>query len=122
MPKSSMSINIWISAFTIYKDIYAQIHPDELSSLLAYMSILRDLERGNGQTAFNFYDKSFRAHRLSQPLSLYILHSEMQIVIKQKDVALARVRTTRTRSFSLNKIITFDLFCNCMFNIYIFRK
>ena len=74
-----MSINAWISAFTIYIDIYAQAHTEELSSLLAYNNIVRDLERGYGQAAFNFYDRSFRAHRQTQPLPWGILHSELWI-------------------------------------------
>ena len=75
----NLTINSWLSAFTIYMDIYAQAFPDELSSLLTYMNIIRDLERGYGQAAFNYYDRSFRAHRQSQPLLWGTLHTELWI-------------------------------------------
>lgn len=82
MPKTSnklMNINAWISAFTIYMDIYVQAHPDEFSTLLTYMNNIRDLERGYGQAAFNFYDRSFRAHLQSQQLSWGSIQSELWV-------------------------------------------
>jgi hypothetical protein len=85
MPKSSpkaMSINSWISAFTIkfYMDIYVQAPPNEFSPLLTYMNIIRDLDRGYGQAAFNSYDRSFRSHRQKKKITMS--HYSLPIVGK----------------------------------------
>jgi hypothetical protein len=100
MPKSSpkaMSINSWISAFTIYMDIYVQAHPNEFSPLLTYMNIIRDLDRGYGQAAFNFYDRSFRSHRQTKQLPWGTIHYELWV----KSTSLP-IRTQNNDSFTQN--------------------
>lgn len=70
-PKSynkTLTLGTCHTEFTTYMDVYFQKYPDEASGLLANMSVIRDLKRGFGQAAFTYYDRSFRAHRLSQPL------------------------------------------------------
>lgn len=47
--------------------------------MLSYLNMIRDLERVHGQNAFNFYDKNFRAHRQTQPLTWGALHHELWI-------------------------------------------
>lgn len=79
-PKSSprnLTLGAWLTAFTMYMDIYVQKFPDETSGLLTYINVIRDLDRGFGQAAFNFYDRTFRAHRQSQVLPWGSLHSEL---------------------------------------------
>ena len=63
-----LTINQWLTAFNCYMDVYVQKFPNQMSGLLAYMNLIRDLERSCGMQAFNYYDRSFRAHRQSQDL------------------------------------------------------
>lgn len=72
-----LSISQWLTAFNCYMDVYVQKFPNETSSLLAYMNLIRDLERSCGTQAFNYYDRSFRAHRQSQNLPWGQMHSEI---------------------------------------------
>jgi hypothetical protein len=60
--KTQLSIGPWISAFHIYLDIYSSKYPHLTSDLIAYCNLIRGLERGYGVVAFNFYDRTFRAH------------------------------------------------------------
>lgn len=39
-----LSISQWLTAFNCYMDVYVQKFPNETSSLLAYMNLIRDLE------------------------------------------------------------------------------
>lgn len=75
----NLTIGKWLSAFTIYMDIYIQRYPKEASGLLSYICMMRDLERVHGVAAFNFYDRNFRAHRQCQPLAWGALHHELWI-------------------------------------------
>ena len=91
--ESTKNINIskWISAFTIYMDIFIQKFPHETSNLLCYMNLIRDLERVHGVVAFNYYDRNFRAYKQCQPLPWGALHHELWI--KATTMAMAGVQT-----------------------------
>ena len=80
-----LSINQWLTAFNCYMDIYVQKFPDETSGLLAYMNLVRDLDRLCGTQSFNYYDRSFRAHRQSQALPW----GQMQTEIWNKAILLS---------------------------------
>lgn len=60
-------------------DIYLIKHPEDEAGLLAYINLIRDLERSYGSRAFNFYDQSFRSHRQSQALPWGRMHPELWI-------------------------------------------
>ncbi|MES9972121.1 MAG: hypothetical protein ABW092_18970, partial [Candidatus Thiodiazotropha sp.] len=77
MQGSDLSINTWLTAFHCYMDVYLQKFPNQASGMLAYTSLIRDLERSCGTQAFNFYDRSFRSHRQSQNLPWGQMHSEL---------------------------------------------
>ena len=63
---TELTIGQWLTAFHCYMDVYIQKFPNEVSGLLAYTNLIRDLERSCGQQTFNFYDRSFRSHRQTQ--------------------------------------------------------
>lgn len=60
-------------------DIYLIKHPEDEAGLLAYINLIRDLERSYGSRAFNFYDQSFRSHKQSQALPWGRMHPELWI-------------------------------------------
>lgn len=74
-----LPIGQWLTAFHIFLDIYKEKHASEISGLLAYCSLIRDLDRAYGTAAFNFYDRSFRAHKQYQPLQWGTMHTELYI-------------------------------------------
>ncbi|MES9881499.1 MAG: hypothetical protein ABW185_11520, partial [Sedimenticola sp.] len=74
-----LTIGQWLTAFHIFMDIYVQKYPGEISGLLSYCNLVRDLERAHGVAAFNFYDRTFRAHRQSQPLPWGRMHTELWV-------------------------------------------
>ena len=55
--------------------IYVQKFPDETSGLLAYMKLVHNLDRPCGLQSFNYYDRSFRAHRQSHVLLIFSISS-----------------------------------------------
>ncbi len=58
-----LSINTWLKAFHIFMDIYVKKHPESVSGLLCYISLVRELEQIYGHRAFSFYDTMFRQQR-----------------------------------------------------------
>jgi hypothetical protein len=77
--KKMLNIGQWLSAFHVFLDIYKIKYPEEVSALLAYCNLIRDLERVYGTSAFQFYDRNFRAHRQFQPLPWGNMHPELWI-------------------------------------------
>ena len=72
-----LNIDQWVSAFTVFMDIYVQKFPQETRALLAYLNRIRSYARSSGQRAFNFYDRTFRQHRQSRPLRWVKSHAEI---------------------------------------------
>ncbi|MES9879360.1 MAG: hypothetical protein ABW185_00570 [Sedimenticola sp.] len=97
----TLAIGQWVTAFHIYMDIYVQKHRNEVPGLLVYCELVRDLDRAYGVAAFNYYDRTFRAHRQTQNLPWAAMHSELWI--KATTLALA-VPSTRTQSLPQTKL------------------
>ena len=74
-----LSIGQWLTAFHTFMDVYIQRYPDDMSGLLYYCNLIRDLDRAYGVAAFHFYDRTFRAHRQSQPLPWGVMHTELWV-------------------------------------------
>ena len=56
---TDLTIGQWLTAFHCYMDVYIQKFPNEVSGLLAYTNLIRDLERSCGQQTFNFMTARF---------------------------------------------------------------
>ena len=74
---TDLTIGRWLTALHCYMDVYIQKFPYEVSGLLAYTNLIRDLERSCGQQTFNFYDRSFRSHRQTQKFPWGQMHGEL---------------------------------------------
>lgn len=86
-PNKLLTIGQWLTAFHVFIDIYVQKLPAEISGLLAYINLVRDLERAYGTAAFNTYDRNFRAHRQTQALPWGVMHAELWIRSTMPSVA-----------------------------------
>lgn len=75
--QNDLNIENWTSAFMIYTDIYCQKFPLELRGLLAYMARIRDYSQTAGTRAFNFYDATFRQHKVTRNLPWISTHTEV---------------------------------------------
>lgn len=101
---NDLSINQWLTAFHGYMDVYLQKFPNEASGLLAYASLVRDLERSCGTQAFNIYDRSFRSHRQTQNLPWGQMHSELW----NKAVLMSLSNNAATRSMTRPGFSTYN--------------
>lgn len=94
-----LNINQWLTAFHIYMDIFLETFPADLPGLLAYCSLVRDLERTHGQAARQFYDRTFRAHRQTQALPWAMMHTELYV----KAMSLATTHSATAHSYASGK-------------------
>ena len=77
--RAMLSISQWLTAFHTFMDVYIIKHPEDAAGLLAYINLIRDLDRLHGTKAFNFYDRTFRSHRETQLLPWGRMHPELWI-------------------------------------------
>ena len=61
--KIPLSLNQWTTCFHIFMAIYIEKKPDEASHLLNYCEFVRELSYDHGDSAWQFYDESFRRLR-----------------------------------------------------------
>ena len=61
--KIPLSLNQWTTCFHIFMAIYIEKKPDEASHLLKYCEFIRELSYDHGDSAWRFYDESFRRLR-----------------------------------------------------------
>ncbi len=57
---------------------------------MAYCNLIRELDRGYGAVAFNYYDQTFRAHRQTQPLQWGRMHMELWVKANTMSLSAAR--------------------------------
>ena len=70
------NIEKWTDAFLIFVSIYAKHHPDKVSGLLQYMSVLREQAfRNKSSLAWRQYDEQFRLRQEHSPQSWGEIHS-----------------------------------------------
>lgn len=61
--KVPLSLNQWTTCFHIYMAIYIEKKLEEASHLLKYCEFIRDLNYDHGDSAWRYYDESFRRLR-----------------------------------------------------------
>lgn len=61
--KIPLSLNQWTTCFHIFMAIYIEKKSDEASHLLKYCEFIRELSYDHGDSAWRFYDESFRRLR-----------------------------------------------------------
>lgn len=73
--KKSLSLDQWISAFTIYMTIYIEKYKDSGPQMLKYLDVIRDLAKQKGD--WQNYDKKFRKSKMQLKLTWGVVHQEL---------------------------------------------
>ena len=77
--RAMLSMSQWLTAFHTFMDVYIIKHSEDAAGLLAYINLIRDLDRSHATKTFNFYDRTFRSHRETQLLPWDRMHPELWI-------------------------------------------
>ena len=76
--KQPLTIDNWLTAHNTYMYIYLEKHPHMAQQLIKYTEIVRDLAKRCGQSAFTYYDQTFRSLRQDHPeLRFDVPHQEI---------------------------------------------
>jgi hypothetical protein len=71
------SLDLWLTAFSIYMSIYIEKHPGSLSGKLKYMEVVREIAKRKGN--WHNYDRKFRLTKSHLTLTWGVTHQEIYV-------------------------------------------
>jgi len=76
--KKSLTLDEWVSAFSVYMTIYMEKFKDCGAAMLKYLDVIRDIAKRRGDWAH--YDSKFRQSKLQLKLTWGVVHQELCII------------------------------------------
>jgi len=71
------SLDLWLTAFSIYMSIYIEKHPGSVSGMLKYMEVVREIAKRKGN--WHNYDRKFRLTKSQLTLTWGVTHQEIYV-------------------------------------------